>query len=137
MFHAIVRWKLRQTWGRIAQGDWRAATAGAAPDVHFHFVGDTRLGLDTRDRSVWERWFAGLFETFPGISFCFQEAVVAGWPWDTRFVARVAIRATLKDGTRYDNTMTQWGRLRWGTLVDDVVLEDTVALQRALAIQAT
>jgi ketosteroid isomerase-like protein len=135
MFHTIVGWKLRSTWARIAQGDWKAATAIAAPDVHFHFIGDTALGLETRERSAWEQWFERLFTLFPGITFRFEEAVVAGWPWDTRFVARVAVQATLRDGSRYSNTMTQWGRLRWGTLVDDVVLEDTVALRRALAIQ--
>jgi ketosteroid isomerase-like protein len=135
MFHTIVAWQIRRTWKRIGRGDWRAATGIATEDVHFHFVGDTPLGLETRRRGDWERWFARLFEVFPGICFSLEECVVAGWPWSTRFVARVTVRATLRDGTPYVNTMTQWGRLKWGRLVDDVVLEDTVALTRALAVQ--
>ncbi|MFO0726209.1 MAG: nuclear transport factor 2 family protein [Myxococcota bacterium] len=135
MFHRIVAWKIKRVWERIGGGDWRAATEGAAEDVHFHFVGDTPLALETRRRSEWEAWFARVFQTFPGIRFTLEECVVRGWPWRTRFVARVRIEASLQDGSRYQNTMTQWGLLRWGTLVDDVVLEDTVALARACAIQ--
>ena len=42
------------------------------------------------------------------------------------------ISAPLPDGTTYHNEGVQWLRLRWGRIVDDWVLEDTIALQRAL-----
>jgi hypothetical protein len=50
----------------------------------------------------------------------------------TRVAVRLAISAPLPDGTIYRNEGVQWLGLRWGRMVDDWVLEDMVALQRAL-----
>ena len=45
---------------------------------------------------------------------------------------RLAISAPLPDGTTYRNEGVRWLRLRWARIVDDWVLEDTIALQGAL-----
>jgi hypothetical protein len=136
MWRWIIARKLRTIWGKVDQGDWRAATSTGAPEIHFQFVGATPLGADLHTLEAWERWFAGVFERFPGIRFTLEEVLVQGWPWDTRFAARIRIQAPLADGTRYENLAMQWGRLRWGKLVDDLVLEDTLALADALGRQA-
>ena len=59
-----------------------------------------------------------------------------GWPWHTTAVVRLGVEATLIDGTTYSNEAVQWVHLRWGRMVDDWVLEDTIALDRALVTQA-
>ena len=42
--------------------------------------------------------------------------------------------AQIRPATAFDyrNEGVQWLRLRWGRMIDDWVLEDTIALQRAL-----
>jgi hypothetical protein len=42
----------------------------------------------------------------------------------------------LADGTRYENDAVQWITLRWGRMLDDWVLEDTLALDHACRVQA-
>ena len=72
-----------------------------------------------------------MFERFPDITFDVQDVIVSGWPWHTRIAVRIAIGATLADGTRYENEAVQWLTLRWGRMTDDWVLEDTLALDVA------
>ena len=48
---------------------------------------------------------------------------------------RLAISATLPDGTPYRNQACQWITLRWGRMTDDWVLEDTLALAAACTTQ--
>jgi ketosteroid isomerase-like protein len=76
-------------------------------------------------------WFQRLFRLFPDIHFTVRDVVVAGWPWRTRAVALVAVRAEL-DGAPYTNEVAQTLELRWGRIVGVVTLEDTAKLSRAL-----
>ncbi|TCO62805.1 nuclear transport factor 2 family protein [Actinocrispum wychmicini] len=135
MYHAIVRAKVRKLWARIGQGDYHAAIAMAAPDVHFRFVGDAPPAADLTGRAEFEQWFRDLFALFPGLRITLTDLVVRGWPWRTTVVVRLTIVATLADGTPYRNEAVQWITLRWGRMVDDYVLEDTSRLADAVQRQ--
>jgi ketosteroid isomerase-like protein len=135
MFHAIVRSMVRRTWRRVGDGDYGAAVAMAAPDMRFRFVGDTAMGADVRGPAAFRAWFARLAEYFPGLRLDLVDVVAGGWPWDTTVAVRLRVCGTLDDGTAYDNIAMQWIKLRWGRLVDDIVLEDTLRLDNALRRQ--
>ncbi len=128
----IVASKTRATWRRIADGDLDAASDMAHADMRFRFVGHTAFGADLHGRDAFLAWFRAAAERLPGLTFEVQDVLVGGWPWNTRVAVRLAISAPLPDGTTYRNEGVQWLRLRWGRMVDDWVLEDTVALQQAL-----
>lgn len=135
MYHAIVRAVVRRTWRRMRAGDYEAAVAMAAPTMRFHFVGDTALGAEVRGREAFRAWFARFDEHLPGVRLRLVDVVVGGWPWNTTVAARLRVTGALDDGTPYENHAMQWARLRWGRLVDDVVLEDTLTLDAALRRQ--
>lgn len=132
MYRRIVAAKARRAWRKIAEGDRSAATSIARPDIHFQFVGDTPLGADIRGVEGFEQWFDDAVARVPGLSFEVHDVLVGGWPWDTRVAVRLGISAPLPDGDTYRNVGVQWLRLRWGRIVDDWVLEDTLALTKML-----
>jgi ketosteroid isomerase-like protein len=132
MYRMIVASKARAMWRRIAAGDVAAAGELAHPDMRFRFVGDTALGTDVRGKDAFLAWFRTVGQRLPGLTFQVEDTLVGGWPWNTRVAVRLAISAPLPDGTTYRNQAVQWLRLRWGRMVDDWVLEDTLALQQAL-----
>lgn len=131
MYHAIVRARARRVWRRIGGGDYGAAVAMAAPELTFRFVGDTPLGADLRGRDAFAEWFRAVFDRFPGLRLTLTDVVVQGWPWNTTVVIRLDVAATLADGSAYRNEAVQWTRLRWGRMVSDTVLEDTLRLADA------
>lgn len=133
MYHAIVRRKVRNLWRTVGSGagGYRQAVALAAPDVHFRFVGDTAMGADLRGREAFADWFERFERTFPGLRLTLQDVVVQGPPWNTSVVTWLTVRGTLADGSAYENEAMQWVRLRWGRMVEDTVLEDTLRLDRA------
>ncbi|MFF2550608.1 nuclear transport factor 2 family protein [Nocardia sp. NPDC058058] len=135
MYHAIVRTLVRRTWRRAGAGDYDAAVAMAAPDVRFRFLGDTALGADLRGRDAFRNWFDTFEQHLPGIRLELVDVIANGWPWKTTVAAQLNVTGTLADGTPYRNTAIQWLTLRWGRLTDDLVLEDTLALDAALRRQ--
>ena len=66
-----------------------------------------------------EQWFERLYRLLPGLRLNLTNLVVAGWPWNTTVVARLAVTATLADGTPYVNEAIQWIRLRWGRMTHE------------------
>ena len=132
MYHAIVRAMVRRTWRRVESGDVDAAVSLAAPNVRFHFVGDTSLGAEVHGPQAFRAWFDKFAAQLPDVRLSLDDVVVAGWPWRTTLAARLRLRGTLDDGSPYENMAFQWAVLRWGKLVDDVVLEDTLKLDGAL-----
>ena len=135
MYHAIVRAKVRRLWQRVGSGDYEAAVALAAPQLRFRFAGGPPLGADLQGPDEFRRWFATAFILLPGLRMTLTDLVVRGWPWNTTVVVRLAIGATLSDGTPYTNEAVQWVRLRWGQMTDDYVLEDTARLADAIRRQ--
>ncbi|WP_083881021.1 nuclear transport factor 2 family protein [Nocardia araoensis] len=132
MYHAIVRSLVRRTWRRVSAGDFDAAVAMAHPDIRFRFVGDTALGADIRGRESFRKWFSALEFHLPGVRLDLVDVVADGWPWNTKVATQLRVTATLADGTSYCNTAIQWLTLRWGRMIEDLVLEDTLALDAAL-----
>ncbi|WP_439680609.1 nuclear transport factor 2 family protein [Embleya sp. MST-111070] len=135
MYHTIVRAKTRRIWARMARGDYRAAVDMAAPTVRFRFVGDAAPAAELVGRDAFEQWFADLYTLLPGLRLRLTDVVAKGWPWKTTVVVRLAVSATLADGSRYENEGIQWVTLRWGRMVDDYVLEDTARLAAAIERQ--
>lgn len=135
MYRMIVAAKVRRIWRQVDSGDRSAPVRAAHPHLRFRFAGDSELATELDDRDDFAAWFDRVFDTFPGLRFDVEDVVVAGWPWRTRVAVRLAITAVLADGTAYRNVASQWLILRWGTMTDDWVLEDTALLNAALAVQ--
>ena len=132
MYRWIVTRLVRATWRKVDAGDVGAATNMAHPDITFRFVGDTELGADLRGAEAFANWFRQAGERLPGLRFTVRDVLVAGWPWNTRAAVRLEVAMDLPDGQTYRNEGVQWIRLRWGRLVDDWVLEDTLRLNDLL-----
>jgi ketosteroid isomerase-like protein len=135
MYHALVRHKVRALWRTVGSGGYRQAVALAAPDVRFRFLGDGPMKADVRGREAFAAWFERFEEAFPGLRLTLTDVVVGGPPWNTTVATRLRVRGTLADGSPYENEAMQWIRLRWGRMVEDTVLEDTLRLDRAYRVQ--
>jgi ketosteroid isomerase-like protein len=135
MYRAIVEARTRGVWSRIDAHDAEAPWKMAAPDMRFTFVGDSPLAAEFSGRDRFRTWLDGVFSRFPDLRFVVSDVLVKGWPWRTRVAVRLEVSATLKDGSKYKNHATQWLTLQWGRMTEDWVLEDTVTLSRACAIQ--
>ncbi|GAA3108622.1 nuclear transport factor 2 family protein [Streptomyces rectiviolaceus] len=133
MYHAIVRAKVRALWRTTGDGsgNYHPAVAMAAPDLRFRFIGDNILGAELHGPEAFADWFEKANQCFPGMRLGLTDMVVKGWPWNTTVVVRLRIEATLADGSAYENEGIQWVRIRWGRMVEDTVLEDTLRLQQA------
>lgn len=131
-YHSIVSRLVRATWSRVDAGDLDAPWRLAHPRLRFTFVGDTRFGARTEGRDEFRDWLRAFAAEFEEIRFRVDDVAVAGWPWRTRAAVRLHVEGTLRGGRPYRNDAVQWVTLRWGTMTDDWVLEDTLALEAAL-----
>jgi ketosteroid isomerase-like protein len=136
MYHAIVRKIITQGFRDLSQGNYEAVLSRFAPDVHFVFEGEHALGSELHRLESVRQWFQRVFRLFPGLQFRVRQVIVSGWPWDTLAVTHLQVEATLQNGLRYQNSVVQIVRLRWGQVVDDYVLENTQKLVAALEEQA-
>jgi ketosteroid isomerase-like protein len=94
------------------------------------FVGDTALGARVRGRQDILRWFERFRRLLPDPHFTIRQTVVGGPPWRQRLAAHVVIRGTVL-GEPYENQFGHFLRLRWGKVVDDLIVEDTQTWARA------
>ena len=94
----------------------------------YRFVGEHAMGGVRATRPAMERWFERLFRLF---RFELRDVLVRGWPWRTRAVALVAVRAAVGN-ERYENEVAQTIDIRWGRIVAITTLEDTQKLAGAL-----
>jgi len=140
MYHAIVRRRVRQVFGRANGGDWEAIVSGLAPRFVYRFVGDTPLGGVRTTHASMRLWFERLYRMFPGATFAPQTVVVHGWPWQTTVMTYVTITATVPEpggGRRpYQNEFMQRMTLRWGRVTSVITLEDTQRLAAAMPVLA-
>jgi ketosteroid isomerase-like protein len=136
MYRSIVAARTRKVWRQINAGNLDAPVRMAAEDLRFTFVGGTPLGASFVGRDQFREWFQGVFDRFPDVRFEVRDVVVGGSPWRTRVAVRLTITASLADGTPYANQAVQWITLRWGRMIDDWVIEDTLALDDACRRQA-
>jgi ketosteroid isomerase-like protein len=137
MYRLLVRRLVRRSWRQIAAGNYEAVVRKVGPGFRFRFLGDTPLAADLSTAEEWREWWARANRLLPSLRFELLDVLVDGWPWSTRVATRLAISATLADGTPYENTAFQFVTLRWGRLGDDIVMEDTQRLADALRPRAT
>jgi ketosteroid isomerase-like protein len=94
------------------------------------FVGDTPLGADRLTGPDVRRWFERFLRLLPNPRFEIRQLVVAGPPWRQRLASHVVIRSTVA-GEPYENQFAHFLTIRWGKVVEDLVLEDTQRWERA------
>lgn len=100
------------------------------PSATMTFAGDTPLGADRLRGADLRAWFERFCRLLPDRRFEIQRLQVTGPPWRTRLSAHVLIHASV-DGRAYVNQFAHFLVIRWGRVIDDLVLEDTQRWERA------
>jgi ketosteroid isomerase-like protein len=136
MYHRIVAARVRKVFAEISAGNWEVMVRGMAPEFTYRFYGDHALSGERHTREALRRWWERIFRLLPHPTFDVRDVVVAGWPWATTVATAVIVSADLPDGSRYENVVHQFVRMRWGKVTEVRTLEDTVVLQRALDVVA-
>lgn len=131
MFRLIVALRVRAAWEHLASGDYSYVLNQFAPSFAHSFAGDHALGGERHSRDSQRDWFERLFLLLPGIEFTLEDVLVRGWPWRTRVVALLRVRAAVA-GQPYENEFVQTLDLRWGRITRIHNLEDTQKLAAAL-----
>ncbi|HEV2815158.1 MAG TPA: nuclear transport factor 2 family protein [Solirubrobacteraceae bacterium] len=114
MYHAIVRRRTTEMFGRLSRGDWETVVGGLAEDVHHVFPGDHPLGGERRTRAAVALWFARLARLFPGHRFEVRRVASRGWPWSTWVAVQWTAELRPQVGEAYVNEGAHWIHLRWG-----------------------
>ena len=132
MYRLIVAAKIRSLFAKLNAGDSEPMVGSLAPHFTYLFYGDHALGGKRTTHAAMRAWWGRLFRLMPDIRFEPLDVLVVGWPWSTRVATEVKARVTLPDGTRYENIVHQFVRLRWGRVTEIRTLEDTQKLAHAL-----
>jgi ketosteroid isomerase-like protein len=136
MYRAIVARRVRTSWDHLARGDYEHVLDQLAPAFTHSFAGDHALGGERSSHDAQRAWFERVFRLLPGIEFTVEDVLVRGWPWRTRAVALIGVRADVA-GQPYENEVAQTIDLRWGRISAIHNLEDTQRLAVALERLAT
>jgi ketosteroid isomerase-like protein len=131
MFRAFVAHRVRVAWSHLARRDYGFVLDQLAPNFIHSFAGDHALGGERHSRQTQRAWFERVFRLLPDADFTVDDVLVRGWPWRTRAVALLHVRATVA-GQPYDNEFAQTLDLRWGRITHIHNLEDTQKLAAAL-----
>jgi ketosteroid isomerase-like protein len=131
MYRAIVARRIQSAWEHLARGDSDYVLDQFAPVFTHSFAGEHALGGERASRDAQRAWFARLFRLLPGVQLTLEDVLVRGWPWRTRAVALISVRAPVA-GTAYENEVAQTIDLRWGRITRIHNLEDTQKLAAAL-----
>ncbi|ADB32262.1 protein of unknown function DUF1486 [Kribbella flavida DSM 17836] len=132
MYHRFVAAQVRKAFAEISAGNWEAMVQGMAPEFTYRFYGDHALSGERHTHEALRRWWRRAFRLLPDTQFTVHDVLVSGWPWDTRVATAVTVDVGLADGTRYQNVVHQFLRMRWGKITEVRTLEDTAVLERAL-----
>lgn len=114
MYHALVRRRTAEMFGRLGRGDWQAITHDLTDEVHHVFAGDHPLGGARHTRVAVSRWFERLDRLFPGHSFEVHQVVSGGWPWSTWVAVGWTAHLRPQQGEPYVNHGAHWIHIRWG-----------------------
>ncbi len=114
----------------LERGDLDALLKRFHRDCVFIFVGDTPLGAQLSSAGDIRRWFERFSRLLPNPRFEVQRLVITGPPWKQRLASHTLIRSVL-DGQPYQNQFAQFLTIRFGKVVEDLVLEDTQTWERA------
>jgi ketosteroid isomerase-like protein len=130
----IVRTVTRRIYERglraLERGDVDALLQQFHPDCTMTFAGDTPLGADGLVGPELQAWFERFLRLLRQPRFEIVRFAVVGPPWRQRLSAHVTIRSTV-DGEPYSNQFAHFLTIRWGRVIEDVVLEDTQRWERA------
>ena len=133
----IARGQYLKGLGALERGDLDALFTQFSQECTLTFVGDTPLGAQLNTRSDLRLWFERFVRLVPERKFAIQRLVVNGPPWNMRLAAHVIIGARIA-GAPYENQFAHFLTLKWGRVVDDLILEDTQmwsnACERLVAI---
>jgi ketosteroid isomerase-like protein len=132
MYHRIVALQVRKAFAEISAGNWEAMVAGMAPAFTYRFYGDHALSGERHTHDALRRWWERCFRLLPDTTFDVQDILVAGWPWNTRVATAVTVNVGVVDGSRYQNVVHQFLRIRWGKITEVRTLEDTAVLEKTL-----
>jgi ketosteroid isomerase-like protein len=132
MYKLIVRRNVRKAFEGLSRGDYEPVVRKFGPRSRFLFAGDHDLGGERVGPDEARGWFRDMLGRFPGIRIEPVDVLVNGWPWRTVVATHLVITATLPDGSPYRNEGMQLLRLRWGRVVEDLIFEDTLALDAVL-----
>jgi len=114
----------------LERGDLDALLRRFDENCVFSFAGESPLGASLDDLGDIRAWFERFVRLLPNPTFDVDRVVIQGPPWNQQLAAYVAIRSTVA-GAPYTNRFSQFLRLRWGRVTEDIVLEDTQTWARA------
>jgi ketosteroid isomerase-like protein len=130
MITRITRGQYLKGLHALERGDIDALLTQFHEQCTLTFVGDTPLGAQLSTRPEVRRWFERFLRMLPEPRFEIQRLVVSGMPWKLRLASHVVIRSRI-NGEPYENQFAHFLTLKWGKVVDDLVLEDTQMWARA------
>jgi ketosteroid isomerase-like protein len=114
----------------VERGDFDQVLTQFRPDCELVFVSRTALGARLSGKADLRRWFERFRRLLPDPLFDVQHLVIGGPVWDQRIAAHVIIRSRVA-GEPYQNQFAQFLALRWGKVIEDVILEDTATWEAA------
>src|SRR5215470_10708525 len=114
----------------VERGDFDHVLRQFRPDCELVFVSRTALGARLRGKADLLRWFERFRRLLPDPLFDVQRLVIGGPVWDQRIAAHVIIRSRVA-GEPYENQFAQFLTLRWGKVLEDLILEDTATWEAA------
>ena len=100
------------------------------PDCELVFVSRTALGARLAGHTDLRRWLERFRRLLPDPSFDVRRLVIGGPVWHQRLAAHVIICSRVA-GEPYENQFAQFLTLRWGKVVEDLILEDTAIWEAA------
>ena len=130
MIKLITRRIYRKGLTALERGDIDALLGAFDNSCTLTFVGDTSLGAKLSRPASVRRWFERFGRLLPNATFHIEQTVISGPLWNQRLAAHVTIGSTV-DGEPYENQFAHLLRLRWGKVVDDLIIEDSQRWARA------
>ncbi|HXC53537.1 MAG TPA: nuclear transport factor 2 family protein [Candidatus Limnocylindrales bacterium] len=130
----IVRWITGLVYSRglraLERGDLDSLLANFSESCTLTFAGDSPLGAKLSTAAELRLWFERFRRLLPEPRFEIRRLVISGPPWNQRLASHAIIRSTV-GGEPYENQFGHFLTLRWGKVVDDLIIEDTQMWERA------
>jgi len=130
----MIRWITKTIYLRglraLERGDLDSLLSNFSHRCTLTFVGDTPLGARLSSRTDIRRWFERFGRLLPQPRFEIQRLVISGPLWNQRLASHALITSSI-NGERYQNQFGHFLTLKWGKVVDDLIIEDTQMWERA------
>jgi ketosteroid isomerase-like protein len=124
MLSWLAKQLLSYNMRRLNAGDVRPTLLLDADDVRFRFPGDSSWSGELRGKRELRSWLERFVRV--GLQIYADEVVLKGFPWKQTVCVRGHDHLRSSEGELiYENRYVIWGRIRWGTLRDYEVYEDT------------